>query len=99
MKRTSVKLTAKIVLWLIMLMISVTAPCVFAFQPKIDINRLHFDHVVNLGMKARPITTQDNDGYMWFCGHGEGLFRYDGYELKHYGFGSGQMVNGGGLLS
>ena len=69
-------------------------PGLSASQPNIDSNRLRFDHVLNLGMKARPVTIQDNDGYMWFCGHGEGLFRYDGYELKHYGFGAGQMANG-----
>ncbi len=62
--------------------------------PEIDLSRLRFDHVLNLGMKARPITVQDNDGFMWFGGHGEGLFRYDGYELKHYGVGPDMLVNG-----
>lgn len=77
----------------LILMMSVP-PGLWASQAEMDINRLRFDHVLNLGMKARPVTIRDNDGYMWFCGHGQGLFRYDGYELKPYGVGGGPMVNG-----
>ena len=62
--------------------------------PNIDIRHLRFDHVLNLGMKARPIIAQDNDGFMWFGGHGDGLFRYDGYELKKYGVKPGLFANG-----
>lgn len=93
LKKLSFVVKLFIFLSLILLSVSVTAGDSVQ-KPEIDIHNLRFDHVLNLGMKARPATVQDNDGYMWFGGQGEGLFRYDGYELKKYGVGPGLMANG-----
>lgn len=83
--------------WLILMLLGAAATFARAEASQtsnLDIRHLRFDHVLNLGMKARPIIAQDNDGFMWFGGHGDGLFRYDGYELKHYGVGPGRFADG-----
>ncbi len=55
---------------------------------------MRFDHVFNLGSPGGQTFLQDSDGFLWVGTEGGGMFRYDGYELKHYGAGPGSLSNG-----
>jgi PAS domain S-box-containing protein len=55
---------------------------------------LRFDFVFDLGSQGVHSFLQDNEGFLWVGTAGDGLFRYDGYELKHYGAGPGKLSNG-----
>ncbi|MBN1876580.1 MAG: response regulator [Anaerolineae bacterium] len=53
-----------------------------------------FTHVFDLDASGLQTFHQDQEGFLWFGTKGSGLFRYDGYELKNYGVGSGELSNG-----
>jgi PAS domain S-box-containing protein len=55
---------------------------------------LAFDFVFDLGAPGVQTFHQDRDGFLWIGTKGNGLFRYDGYELKHYSVGPGGLSNG-----
>ncbi len=55
---------------------------------------LRFDHVFDLGAPAGQTFLQDSHGFLWIGSEGAGLFRYDGYELRHYGPGPEGLSNG-----
>lgn len=46
---------------------------------------MRFTHPLDLGTPGSQVCVQDQDGFLWFGTEGGGLFRYDGYDLKHYG--------------
>ncbi len=58
------------------------------------VEKLKFDHVFDLGSPGSQTFFQDNEGFLWIGTEGGGIFKYDGYELKNYGTGSGQLSNG-----
>jgi PAS domain S-box-containing protein len=53
-----------------------------------------FEHVFDLGSPGLQVFHQDQHGFLWIGSRGGGLFRYDGYQLKNYGAGPGQLSNG-----
>ncbi len=64
---------------------------VYAQAPDLD---LRFDFVFDLGAQAVQTFHQDRFGFLWIGTAGDGLFRYDGYTLKHYGAGPEGLSNG-----
>ena len=59
-----------------------------------DLPAMRFDHAFDLGSPGSQAVIQDDDGFLWMGTEDNGLFRYDGYELKHYGVGPGLLPNG-----
>ena len=57
-------------------------------------NDLEFNFVFNLGAESVQTFHQDRDGFLWIGTRGNGLFRYDGHTLKHYGVGAEGLSNG-----
>ncbi|HNT77395.1 MAG TPA: two-component regulator propeller domain-containing protein, partial [Anaerolineae bacterium] len=55
---------------------------------------LQFDHVFDLGAPGGQTFLQDDDGFLWVGTEGNGIFRWDGYELKNYGAGPELLSNG-----
>ncbi|MGE0084343.1 MAG: ATP-binding protein [Desulfococcaceae bacterium] len=55
---------------------------------------LRFDHVFDLGAPAGQTFLQDSRGFLWIGSEGAGIFRYDAYELKHYGPGPAGLSSG-----
>ncbi len=55
---------------------------------------LEFNFAFNLGIESTQTFHQDQDGFLWIGTKGNGLFRYDGYTLKHYGVGVEGLSNG-----
>ncbi|MBN1487457.1 MAG: response regulator [Anaerolineae bacterium] len=54
---------------------------------------IRFEYVFDLGAPGLQTFIQDQEGFLWI-GSKNGLFRYDGYELRHYGTGPGKLSNG-----
>ncbi|HET91016.1 MAG TPA: hypothetical protein ENN99_09815 [Chloroflexi bacterium] len=52
-----------------------------------------FEHVFDLGSPGLQVFHQDRHGFLWIGSRG-GLYRYDGYQLKRYSAGPGQLSNG-----
>ncbi len=74
---------------LVALVWALARPCIVNAQPPDPI----FEHVFDLGAPGLQVFHQDRHGFLWIGSRG-GLFRYDGYELKRYDAGPGQLSNG-----
>ena len=55
---------------------------------------LRFDHVFDLGVQSNQTMLQDDDGFLWIGAEGGGMFRWDGYALKHYKAEPGGLSDG-----
>lgn len=55
---------------------------------------VQFDRVFDLGSELAQTVLQDTQGFLWFGTRGNGLFRYDSYDLKHYPPGPGSLSDG-----
>ena len=72
-------------------------PNAFRVEPG---QELLFDHVLDIGTLGVPSVIEDADGFLWFgSGRGEGLFRWDGYEITHYPPPVGTALGYMGLLA
>ena len=69
-------------------------PDTFDALERINYTRMEFDHVFDLGSPSGQTMLQDNDGFLWVGTEGGGIFRYDGYDLRNYGAGTGLLSNG-----
>jgi two-component system sensor histidine kinase ChiS len=55
---------------------------------------MRFDHVFDMGVQSNQTMLQDEDGFLWVGAEGGGMFRWDGYALKHYKAGPGGLSDG-----
>jgi signal transduction histidine kinase/ligand-binding sensor domain-containing protein/ActR/RegA family two-component response regulator len=69
-------------------------PSLLHVSAEADLPEMRFDHAFDLESQSGPAFMQDDDGFLWIGTKDNGMFRYDGYELKHYGVGPGLLPNG-----
>ncbi len=81
------------VLFITLLLLASAAPSNIQAQGP-DRPEMRFDHAFDLGVLSNQTMLQDDDGFLWVGAEGGGMFRWDGYALKHYKAGPGGLSDG-----